>query len=276
MKLNKVFYISIFCILILICVSLFNYKKTEDKKELFNAVENNDIVSVKKIIEIYPEFINKERFNFFETVFLDAGSGTPFTIAVQKCDLEMIELLVEYGADINKKVVDYPLNLALNLGKYKIAWYLIENGARLDVISGNKTLPYVITYGHIKDENISESKEDLALLKYVIEQGISINPIIDSGLPSLLGYAAGFNNVEIVKYLLDSGYFDIDDIVSDFGETALILAVKSASKKHFGYKTCEFLISSGANKEIKDNNGKTALDYAIEFEDEKLIEMLSE
>ena len=41
-------------------------------------------------------------------------------------------------------------------------------------------------------------------------------------------------------------------------------------------ETVEFLLSKGADKNIKDDEGKTALDYAVEYQKGDIISLLKE
>ena len=66
--------------------------------------------------------------------------------------------------------------------------------------------------------------------------------------------------------------YDIDEIVNPkyTQKTALIIAVEQQS-----YNACQILLDYGADKSIKDTYDKTAVDYAEELNDERLIAMLN-
>lgn len=64
----------------------------------------------------------------------------------------------------------------------------------------------------------------------------------------------------IIVLLVDGTHFV--NKVNDKGETGLILAIISHGKQEMTNKLLEY----GSDCNIKDNHGKTAVDYAIEFE----------
>ena len=64
-------------------------------------------------------------------------------------------------------------------------------------------------------------------------------------------------NLEIVKLLVDNKAKL--DIQNNSGSTALMYSAMYKNKDVYN-----FLIISGANKELKDKKGKTAIDYAKE------------
>ena len=74
------------------------------EEELFEAIKNNDIEKVKKLVE-YGTDINVEyKYNY--------ESKTALMLALEKGHLEIIKYLVEHGADINikyrgRKALDY-------------------------------------------------------------------------------------------------------------------------------------------------------------------------
>ena len=76
--------------------------------------------------------------------------------------------------------------------------------------------------------------------------------------------------VPIIQYLVESGVYDIDAVCGSEGETALICA----AKRDNGISAIKVLLDHGADKTIKDDNGKTAYDYAVENGNTELAEVL--
>jgi len=78
--------------------------------------------------------------------------------------------------------------------------------------------------------------------------------------------AAKKGNINTLKSAVDNTNIDTQD---DFGRTLLMLAVKN---NHFN--TTKFLLQSGADAHIKDNEDKNALTYAIDNENLAIIDIL--
>ena len=77
--------------------------------------------------------------------------------------------------------------------------------------------------------------------------------------------AASLNgHTEVVELLADNGA-ELD-LKNDDGATALIFA-----SRHGNAEIVKLLLEKGANPELKDNEGKTALDYAYSPEVRSLL-----
>ena len=76
-------------------------------------------------------------------------------------------------------------------------------------------------------------------------------------------------NVRTCKIALESGLFDVNMKDND-GNTALMYAVGRED-----YNTVKLLLDNGADVNMKNNDGDTALDYAKEYERTEIIELLN-
>ena len=277
-KRNGIKLLVIFLVIIVCClVILLIRDRWETKQVLFQAIEENNQSKAVECLDKYPSLVNETQQIFW---LVDVAGDTPLTAACQAKDFEMIKILVECGANVNKPtaaVGAYPLHIALEQKEFDIAWYLIENGANLSKKSGSwEESVLVCILSRRVDLNDTEFEQaQFELFKYAIENGASLDPPRGSteGIKSLFGLAAYKNNAMIVQYLLDNQLCGINDIVNpkNTKKTALILAVQQNS-----YTSCQVLLRYGADKSIKDIDGKSALDYALELQDEKLVDMLSQ
>ena len=301
-KVSKKFKITVSVIVVIIFLTLFNYFM---RVRLILAAGENDYKTVKTILNIYPLAINQR---FDNRLFEIMGEGfrhnnTPLMEACEKNNTEIIKLLVERGADINKHSrapISYPLIAVLQNRNYEMAWYLIEHGA--DVLVSEEGWFYadsvpaaILGYKVPFDEQDKERQYEL--MKYVIEKGVSLDPPYGNhGKAYILREAVSVDNSLVVEYIIQNGYFDVDISLDGANEnynwTSLIFALKleiddrnrnnedpNAEKTDGSrdtYGMCETLLKLGADKTLKDIDGKTALDYAIELGDEKLISLLSD
>lgn len=85
-----------------------------------------------------------------------------------------------------------------------------------------------------------------------------------------LHYAASNGNLEAAKTLLDKGANV--NAKDDLDETALILAVTSETGSEL--EMAQLLLDYGADPSLEDSDGWTALDYAVDYGDDQLSELL--
>ena len=270
---------ALLLLLALVICSVFRLVEHELVKDaLFEAIANNDIETLDNLLSEHPDMVNV-KITVFDRPFT-SYRDTLLTEAIKKeSSHEIIFLLVEkYHGDVNRNdKYDYPITLALRNGDYQIAWYLIEQGADLFITSEHYgcTVPFSIVFHHIEDGNEEGAMEQLKLLKYVIDKGVSIDGPEDSEYPgapiNLLGKAACSNNWIVVDYLLNEKLFDVNDRVTETRQTALIAAAERRA-----YSTCRVLLEHGADPFLKDDDGKMAIAYAVQNNDEDLISLLEQ
>ena len=275
--------LMVICLIILdICIIAFavNFFISRDraKDDLYFAILRNNTKKVNEILEEYPSLIHAEKINFIEYFFSFSNNNSrPLLYAVKHGSLEMVEVLVEHGADVNLGFERLPLIEAIKDNRYDVAWFLIEEGADISKLDNSRwkenVLFSLVSHKIEYKEDYDIEQESFQLFKYVIEQGIPLDPPVGGsyGIHNILGYAAYNNHSLAVKYLLDESIIDIDSNDDYLNRTPLICAVENQA-----YDTCRILLDYGADITLKDSNGKTALNYAIELDDEKLIAMLSE
>ena len=234
------------------CTSSYSYTQ-----ELINAIENNDYILFEELLkqgknlDSRPYVFDNDRVNM-----------PPLHFACKEGKYDFVVKLVEAGANINNTDVwdeHTPLMVALsqnNESRMLIAEYLINKGADVTIIKNNySALDYSFTY-NVVDYKESAEVLDFQLAKLLLNKGLSIT---DVRLGNVIFNAAKNNNKLMVEYLIKELNVNIDIIDSTYGNTALIWAVQNNC-----YNVVKYLLNNGANLDIKNNNGKTALDIAIE------------
>lgn len=94
------------------------------------------------------------------------------------------------------------------------------------------------------------------VVEYLLQQGAKVNLKDANGRTALI-YAASGNNAKSVKMLLDEGS-EINHTDKVEGFTALMFAASEGQKD-----VVKILLDAGADKTIKDKDGETAHDFAV-------------
>ncbi|MFF2793806.1 ankyrin repeat domain-containing protein [Lysinibacillus xylanilyticus] len=188
--------------------------------------------------------------------------------AVENNDLEKVqEILQDSSYPINETndKGETPLLIATHENYIEVAKLLIEAGADINLQDNIKDSAYLYAGAQGKTE----------ILKYMIEHAEPNQNIVNRYGGNALIPAAEKGHLNNVKLLLLDGKADIDH-QNNFGYTALIEAVALTDGSVLYQQIVQELLAHNANKELHDNSGKTALDYAKEMGYTKMIEMLED
>lgn len=235
---------------------------------LFNAIKRGDYESSQRAIQ-HGAFINMPRYLVHMPNTLHVNP-TPLITACKGGNQDIIELLINNGADINKAdsfCYETPLLAALHGKKenrFALGLYMIEHGAD---IYATQSVDSVLYRSLLVLESDSEQTitEGFQVFQYLASNNVEMT------LPygkNALTFAAQYHNYNAVRYLIENSYYDVNECDNN-GDTALISAAKYSEKD-----IVELLLCLGADKKVTDVNGKTAFDYAIENNDEALIDLL--
>ena len=224
------------------------------------------------------------------------GGPTALTVAAQLGHFEIVKMLIEAGANINKLSVDGdgPLYKAIEQGHTEIAHYLVENKAKM-VLSAkyrDKSPLFLV----IKTQNVemlqkfkkfdvdltTKTSAGLSPLQYAANLGLTTIMIyLIKRMPNLdqeddVGFTIFsryllMEKLEICQKLLDSGC-RIDHININ-GKTPLHLAIECRK-----IKAVEFCLEKGANPHIEDFYGEDVCQkfqkYNISLSDDAIIPLL--
>ena len=247
-------------------------------KQIFEAVEARDAVLLNEIIEsmngserasVLTLLFRRERSDDREYVCCSQAtdrwvsrkrrlrkryvssafpdSKSPLVTAVKNGDLDSVKVLFKHHLHIGVPFREGLFLSAVN-GNTDILRCFIENKADVDARTGNCHCTLLIVaskYGHTNAVNV--------LLQY----GANV-ALTDKSGRTALHFAAGSsdNSCEILRCLIENGA-DIDKVRND-NQTPLMIA---AQKGHVSVAT--FLIEHGANVDLQDENGNTALHHTL-------------
>lgn len=282
----------ILAIIVLFIVSAFDDYRS---KKLKKAIESNDVAFVVKNIDKYK----KDEINYSQlfqsknnevlAVFID-NDLVPNTI-IESCyqhDEDIISLFVsKYGyTDEMYKYILSNLNIdklemflksnpgksnedilfdASETGNYYIIRYLVESKkVSINIMDQNKMTPlfYLVNSYDKHGDTLFDDRRMESFL-YLVDKGMSIYHK-DSEGRSLLSYAY-CTNIMFIKYLLDSG-LNINDKDAQGNTVMHYIYSNTAEGFYYNYSIAQYLISRGADLNIKNKDGKSPSDLLKEIE----------
>lgn len=275
----KKFFIVILIVLIILggFLTVFLNSDYYYSKRLVAAIRDENIALVEQIIEERPTAINT--YPSITSKWWHSAMNWrvcyPLNEACGAGNIDLIELLIENGADVNCNDGLTPLSITYSSKAdnwYNISLILIEKGASLDYTteySGGKSSVLrdivKVRSGAALPGYKPESKEEvIKAFNYAIEN-INHNNV---NWMRVLQHSVCNDRIEIVKLLLDEGYCNVND--TSVGMSALMFAARDSAPE-----MVQLLLDYGADKSIKSTDGKTAYDYALELDRYEIAEMLS-
>lgn len=237
---------------------------------LFYAIERNDFSAAELAVNM-GAWLNTRKY-ILDFLHIADTNPTPLIAACKRGNHEIVKLLVECGVDVNKKdnyTKQCPLLAALHGNKanrFSLGMYLIEHGA--DIHSEQRTSSPIAETILVLDEDSPDTvQEGFALFQYLIEHGVGLS--IPMSHENALTYAAHYNNPLVIQYLIDNQYYDVNSYDNN-QNTALIVAAKEDN-----VATVRLLLSFGADPSMRDINGMTAYDHAVENQFTNIASLLT-
>lgn len=201
---------------------------------------------------------------------------TPLYAAIKSRQYLVVKLLLKYNANPNAvtSLGSTPFLLASEIGDLDVIQCFVEHGAELDYAPNGKQADDLNITGQTA-LFMATLKEQNDVVKYLIEKGAKVNVRNRYGVsPLLLCSEAG--NEELVKMLVNAG---ADINMSPSGELAIehILAGQTplygaAKKGHLNI--CKFLIDHGSNIDAETMTGATPLYTAVEENHFSIVKLL--
>lgn len=215
-------------------------------------------------------------------------------------DKKMIELLLKHGATVNDQQ-EFGLTDCIALGmpdtllqqfvrdssekSSEMIRFLLDKGADPNAKTrhGETTLELAISKWHVtcRDYEADELKKHLKNLKMLIDAGAKVN---ETGWETKTALFHA-EKIAVMKLLIDAGA-DVNAVDYE-NSTPLIYVLKAVAswihkdnetyiqgKQEIVPEQVELLLKSGANVNIADKWGRTALFYAVQNQYEKAVELL--
>ncbi|TGN99712.1 hypothetical protein PN36_34915 [Candidatus Thiomargarita nelsonii] len=184
---------------------------------------------------------------------------TPLHYLVVENQLNSVQLLVEYGANVNtkNKCGATPLSNASSLGYLELVKYLLSQGAKVtgDVGFGETTL----------HEGVKSGNPDI--IKILIENGVEIEAQNGMKETALHVSASDDERVRVTKFLIEKGAnINAQGLFSD---TPLHKAAL-----HNSMKNVVVLVEHGASLKITDSQNCTPSELAFNAKNKAVYEYL--
>jgi ankyrin repeat protein len=243
---------------------------------IHEAVLNRDAVAVEALIKAGVDLNEID----------DQYRRTPLMLACEYPSAPLVQLLAESSADVNFKAgngetaVYYLISKAVsNLGRgmsqynkdiINMLQMLLANGLDVNAAidnEGNTALNLVCQAGYLADLNTRMVEE-------LVDAGTDVNQPNQSGITPLMSFAARGNESKygIAEMLIDS---DADvSYVDKFGNTALIYAAGNSDHMSGKRMTSLVLEKDKITVERVNNAGQSAMDVAIQQNNEAVVKQL--
>lgn len=271
--------ILILTLCILGCFILLFFSPMGYTVRLNRAIRDNDEERVEKLLK-WGGDINRDN----SIPIMDIWEHSPIEEACIKGNINIIKMLIEKGADIDEEGWS-PLILVLASeysNQYEIVELLIDEGANvnnknsssfLTLISGKYDPRFRSVY-NITERSIHRKENTFEIFMILVNNGADLKywegaRRFQSSYSSLiLRDTVIQGELQILEYLIEQANYDVNEKLYG-NETPLIVAVKNKDERMVTY-----LLLQGADKELKGNEGKTALDLAKENDYQKIVKLL--
>lgn len=251
-----------------------------------DAIYKNDLSGVQNLIKKYPQIDCSNHL-----------ARTPLIWAVMNHNTEIITLLLQSHADINRQDKDgcTSLMLAVNQQDITTVELLIQYQANLDIRdnggetalfkaakTGNKKIvKLLLTAGAnaeigthepkrtVLNGLIAQGADFIDMISLLLDNGVNVNNKDGYGCTPLM-IAVAYGVYETAHLLIQYGA-DVN-CQDNTGTTPLI---QSVITEKYDNRIALLLLKSGARKEIKNVHGETASDIAIKKRNEDFLLLLS-
>ena len=206
---------------------------------LVRAIKDCQVDVVKLLLSHGPFLVNV-LYN------LDCENETPLEMAIKNQNFEIIQMLLENGANPNfydnSEDTVPAMDQALEIGNSVIIKMLLKYGA-----DGNTFLSQAII-----------SKNNLAMVELLLKNNVNVNICDYYGMPHLHFAITRTINIEIIYLLIRFGA-DINAPDAD-SHNPLHYAIQFRKED---FQLLELLMKNGANPNLKDKQDTSTIEYAL-------------
>jgi len=238
--------------------------------QMNKAIENNDYQKAERLIKSSNADIDSVPYtNFIILAVTERSVYSPLETAIIHGNIEILRLLIQHGANVNRQKdpnfgrdFQSPLTLAAlstSANRLEMIKLLVEYGADINFeVYGSNAMAKSV---------MREANDNIEIIEFFESLGVPLERKYSDG--SLLHIACYEGNSAVIRYLVKRG-LDVNE-KNSYGSSALISLMYSRETR---IEDLIFLIENGADKSIVNNEGLTAYDIAIEYEELDFAEIL--
>jgi ankyrin repeat protein len=217
--------------------------KTQQMKPIHSSALVGDMQTVRKLVG------DGENVNSPNSLGGRYLGYTPLHLAIENGHVKLAEYLIEKGADVNVAAKNglTPLHIAAFNGLSDLVGLLIEKGAIVNVSTTNGLSPLHMAAIAVRNNE--------SVMRELLENGANVNIGIGSGIGTPLIHAAKFDDRDVASYLIKNGA-DVN-ATDAAGATALHLSAKFGSVNYISV-----LLAHNADVNAKRKNKETPLHWA--------------
>ena len=190
--------------------------------------------------------------------FQNHAGSTPLTFASQSGHIDVARLCVEFGSQASIELTDNEGMTALlsaiqtrNINNYDVIKLLIDSGADTNVLDNDG-------YSAMHHASMTGRLEVIKLLYEVMGQGIFSLQNHTGSTPLTLASQSG--HIDVARLCVEFGSQASIELTDNEGMTALLSAIQTRNINN--YDVIKLLIDSGADTNVLDNDGYSAMHHA--------------
>jgi ankyrin repeat protein len=242
-----------------------NQQDAKGIKPLYYAVLARNRSHIETLLKYGAKLDGVEHFLRNEST---ASNQTQSASVAEPSDLEIVALLLDHGADVNRRLRSgrQPLDWAVRNGYVELARVLLERGAEAEIYKWHYP---VWRWKQLRSPlSLAAEKDMLEMARLLLRYGSDVDGV-DPTERTPLSWAAAAGSLEMMSLLLDHGA-NIDRCSRKYG-TVLRFAVITSQ-----VAIVRFLLDRWATADQVDHFGRSPISYAAGYGNLQILDLLLE